>query len=701
VVAPAPTPPRESFPLRLALGLALLLLVVVSGSTTLAVYLKSPTKGRSTNAAAALAKAEADAAAGHHEAVLTALDPLLKDEDSSLDQEERERALHLVEAARRALADAALVAGLVEEADRLAEEYTQGVSGAQAATEALERYEHALSLRGDPAVRARYERLRARVEGDRRAARGDAREGAEAILSASEALLRGDLAAAERHLLAAREILPGGDERLLRIERTLRAERLLAQGRAARAAGDLPAARAALEEAAPLHPDPRVRERIEEELRVLRTLEERARQRGTAETRLGEALAAAEAREFERAKELVQEAAAILKTAGVEPPPLLAKRRAAIDAAAELGNEWARAEAHLAELERHKRGAREEEARELAGNFRSLGERLAKRTADDALLAQALTAQLERAAERAARLADEIARLQKTVRSGRLERFLRRLQRLRSWKASVETPALVEERLADLLDLQEASSYVSGEASAEDRRWIDERVAHYLARREVWRDLRPDPLAPVMVQVRGGRVTAFTGSEHELPKVYYIAATELTRAEWRRYTRATGTPEPPGFRPTDDPLTLVSFRDVQRYCRWRSKRPDGSPRRVRFRLPTEVEWEHAARGPRGERFPWGNDFEDWRRGYAAVEGRIARVGSFARDRNHRGLMDLVGNVSEMTTAVGSPQQIVLRGGNASSRRTDTGADWRKPLRPGDEVSAYVGVRLLAVERATD
>lgn len=173
-----------------------------------------------------------------------------------------------------------------------------------------------------------------------------------------------------------------------------------------------------------------------------------------------------------------------------------------------------------------------------------------------------------------------------------------------------------------------------------------------------------------MVLIEGG--TFIMGSnnageeqkgEHEVTvSSFYIDKYEVTNAEFAEFIKATGRPAPAidpehkgtywvpwqGNNPPSGrdrwPVTNVSPKEVEAFAAWLSKR-DG----VVYRLPTEEEWEFAARnGSRNSWFPWGNSWEEGRANINEKKSPVT-VGSFPRGATLSGVHDMVGNVWEWTS----------------------------------------------------
>lgn len=150
---------------------------------------------------------------------------------------------------------------------------------------------------------------------------------------------------------------------------------------------------------------------------------------------------------------------------------------------------------------------------------------------------------------------------------------------------------------------------------------------------------------------------------------FRIERTEVTVNDYAKYVAASRAPAPWGtvmpFAAL--PVTRVAWGDAANYCAW--KYPAAG------RLPTEFEWEAAARGLRGRRYPYGDVPEAAIANTASARrGEVAMVGSFPRGATPEGLQDMSGNVWEWTSSslrayVGSPalpdslaQYRVIRGG---------------------------------------
>jgi len=104
------------------------------------------------------------------------------------------------------------------------------------------------------------------------------------------------------------------------------------------------------------------------------------------------------------------------------------------------------------------------------------------------------------------------------------------------------------------------------------------------------------------------------------------------------------------------PVVLVGLDDAGDYCAWKGKKMG-----QRYRLPTEEEWEKAARGADGRFFPWGNE---WKQGYLNSGNRFGStmpVGRFPQGRSPYGVYDMAGNVFEWTATPWDEKNFVLKG----------------------------------------
>jgi formylglycine-generating enzyme required for sulfatase activity len=156
--------------------------------------------------------------------------------------------------------------------------------------------------------------------------------------------------------------------------------------------------------------------------------------------------------------------------------------------------------------------------------------------------------------------------------------------------------------------------------------------------------------------VLGGEVDQ--PSRREIVGRFYIAESEVTNAHFREFIRETTPEKARNFArgKDDEPVTNVSWQDARDYCDWLSKKIEAE-----VRLPSEAEWELAARGREGFKYPWGNDWNDAAADADKKIGFVRPVKSLAANKSPFGAFDMAGNVwewvaDEVVDETGSPKK---------------------------------------------
>jgi formylglycine-generating enzyme len=186
----------------------------------------------------------------------------------------------------------------------------------------------------------------------------------------------------------------------------------------------------------------------------------------------------------------------------------------------------------------------------------------------------------------------------------------------------------------------------------------------------------------------------------KISKGFWMTGTEVKAGAYQKFVSATGNHEPGKTqtrtaRDTDLPVTKVSWDDVAAYCAWAGGR-----------LPTEAEWEYAARGGKPDLiFPWGNHFDPKLVNYGKTDLKSKKPFfetlpvDMLENANEFGLLDMAGNVREWTadfydplgyaaagaaadpTGPAAGKERVVRGGSFNSPEKDLRVSARDKLDP--------------------
>jgi formylglycine-generating enzyme required for sulfatase activity len=124
-----------------------------------------------------------------------------------------------------------------------------------------------------------------------------------------------------------------------------------------------------------------------------------------------------------------------------------------------------------------------------------------------------------------------------------------------------------------------------------------------------------------------------------ITKGFWLGKCTVTLGQWKAYCQKAGIEVGKATAPSDNhPVVFVSWDDAKAYCKHSG-----------LDLPTEAQWEYAARGPKSRMYPWGNQWDpkkccnDQNKG---PDGTTFPVGSFPEGASWCGALDMVGNVWE-------------------------------------------------------
>jgi formylglycine-generating enzyme required for sulfatase activity len=168
---------------------------------------------------------------------------------------------------------------------------------------------------------------------------------------------------------------------------------------------------------------------------------------------------------------------------------------------------------------------------------------------------------------------------------------------------------------------------------------------------------------------------------------FHIAKYPITNAQYATFIRATNHDPQPNYwqnntfprNQGNHPVRSVNCHEAIAFCEWAAlvtRRP--------IRLPTEAEWEKAARGRDGRIYPWGNRWEPNRCNADSRYKSTTPVDQFPRGQSPYGVLDMIGNVWEWTSTAYADYPYDPHDGRENIQDTDKshvrrgGAWWNSP-----------------------
>ncbi len=205
---------------------------------------------------------------------------------------------------------------------------------------------------------------------------------------------------------------------------------------------------------------------------------------------------------------------------------------------------------------------------------------------------------------------------------------------------------------------EKAYAYSIGGPWAEKWRWFDGEKRRRVFIDDFYIDRYPvtEGQYEKFVRAAGHRAPHISRDEYQKQGFLVHPYTEVLPYLWKRDKDGTMKPPPDKI---DNPVVLVSVDDAQAYCKWRGSF-DGTKN---YSLPTENQWEKAARGTDGRYFPWGNTWDPKRANIGATgPGGTTPVNRYPKGKSPYGVFEMAGNIFEWTgtPSEANPKRYILK-----------------------------------------
>lgn len=183
----------------------------------------------------------------------------------------------------------------------------------------------------------------------------------------------------------------------------------------------------------------------------------------------------------------------------------------------------------------------------------------------------------------------------------------------------------------------------------------------------------------------------------EIPYDYWMARYPVTNELYNVYLKSKGGKHPvDGWEiKKDHPVLHLDWSDAAAYCQWLNTLLKGDlPAGLILRLPTEAEWEKAARGTDGREYPWGNIFDENKcNANNSIKGKTTPVGLYSpQGDSPYGCADMSGNVREWTHSLFKPYPYEVNDGREDELSSDNIMFENRVKRGGSTFSENIHIR---------